>query len=140
MMALLWGFFYYSVLGYLIFVISHKFKRFIRKESDKTRIKKESKLGLFVLYFKIRLSRLFPFLDLLSPVDVFVLIMIFVSTLLLIFPEFFYIKDIYPAHYRANTMFKLGYQAFMMLSSQGVQTGSLALRRPAAPGAGAFLY
>ena len=41
--------------------------------------------------------------------------MIFVSTLLLIFPEFFYIKDIYPAHYRANTMFKLGYQAFMML-------------------------
>jgi uncharacterized membrane protein len=24
-------------------------------------------------------------------------------------------KDIYPAHYRANTMFKLGYQAFMML-------------------------
>ena len=115
MMALLWGFFYYSVLGYLIFVISHKFKRFIREESDKTRIKKGTKLGIFVLYFKIRLSRLFPFLDLLSPVDVFVLIMIFVSTLLLIFPEFFYIKDIYPAHYRANTMFKLGYQAFMML-------------------------
>ena len=115
MMALLWGFFYYSVLGYLIFVISHKFKRFIREESDKTRIKKGTKLGIFVLYFKIRLSRLFPFLDLLSPIDVFVLIMIFVSTLLLIFPEFFYIKDIYPAHYRANTMFKLGYQAFMML-------------------------
>lgn len=115
MMALLWGFFYYSVLGYLVFVISHKFKRFIREESDNTRIKKQSKLRIFVLYFKIRLSRLFPFLNLLSPVDVFVLIMIFVSTLLLIFPEFFYIKDIYPAHYRANTLFKLGYQAFMML-------------------------
>lgn len=35
---------------------------------------------------------------------------------LLVFPEFFYFKDIYPAHFRSNTMFKLGYQAFMMLS------------------------
>jgi uncharacterized membrane protein len=51
----------------------------------------------------------------LREIDVFVLILIFISTLLLIFPEFFYMKDIYPAHYRANTMFKLGYQAFMML-------------------------
>lgn len=37
------------------------------------------------------------------------------GTLLIIIPEFFYIKDIYPDHYRANTMFKLGYQAFMMM-------------------------
>ncbi len=35
--------------------------------------------------------------------------------LLLLFPEFFYFKDIYPAHFRSNTMFKLGYQAFIML-------------------------
>ncbi len=35
---------------------------------------------------------------------------------LIIIPEFFYIKDIYPAHFRANTMFKLGYQAFIMMS------------------------
>lgn len=38
------------------------------------------------------------------------------SVLLLIFPEFFYFLDIYPAHFRSNTMFKLGYQAYMMLS------------------------
>jgi len=38
------------------------------------------------------------------------------SVLLLIFPEFFYFKDIYPMHFRSNTMFKLGYQAFIMLS------------------------
>jgi len=50
-----------------------------------------------------------------NEIDVFVSILIFISTLLLVFPEFFYLKDIYPAHYRANTMFKLGYQAFMML-------------------------
>lgn len=46
------------------------------------------------------------------------LLMIFsvFSVLLLIFPEFFYFKDIYPMHFRSNTMFKLGYQAFIMLS------------------------
>ncbi len=38
------------------------------------------------------------------------------SILLIIFPEFFYFKDIYPQHFRSNTMFKLGYQAFIMLS------------------------
>lgn len=40
----------------------------------------------------------------------------FISILLLIFPELFYFKDIYPQHFRSNTMFKLGYQAFIMLS------------------------
>lgn len=44
------------------------------------------------------------------------LLYVFVFCLLLIsFSEFFYFKDIYPAHFRSNTMFKLGYQAFMML-------------------------
>jgi len=38
------------------------------------------------------------------------------SILLVIFPEFFYFKDIYPQHFRSNTMFKLGYQAFIMWS------------------------
>jgi hypothetical protein len=35
---------------------------------------------------------------------------------LIIFPEFLYVKDIYPMHFRSNTMFKLGYQAFIMWS------------------------
>lgn len=48
--------------------------------------------------------------------DIFVFILILFSTFLIIIPEFFYLKDIYPEHYRANTMFKLVYQAFMMLS------------------------
>ncbi|OGK63169.1 hypothetical protein A2313_01795 [Candidatus Roizmanbacteria bacterium RIFOXYB2_FULL_41_10] len=39
-----------------------------------------------------------------------------VSILLTLFAEFFYFKDIYPAHFRANTMFKLGYQSFIMMS------------------------
>ncbi|MCX6791725.1 MAG: DUF2298 domain-containing protein [Candidatus Gottesmanbacteria bacterium] len=38
------------------------------------------------------------------------------SILLIVFPEFFYFKDIYPMHFRSNTMFKLGYDAFIMFS------------------------
>lgn len=46
-----------------------------------------------------------------------VLILLFVSTVgLILFSEVFYFKDIYPAHFRSNTMFKLGYQAFMISS------------------------
>ncbi len=51
-----------------------------------------------------------------SPTDVFVALLIILSTLLIFIPEFFYLKDIYPTYYRANTMFKLVFQAFMMLS------------------------
>jgi uncharacterized membrane protein len=48
--------------------------------------------------------------------DIFVLVLIILSTALIIIPEFVYVKDIYPMHYRANTMFKLTYEAFIMLS------------------------
>lgn len=51
-----------------------------------------------------------------SKSDKFVLLLISLSTILIIVPEFIYVKDIYPLHYRANTMFKLVYQAFIMLS------------------------
>jgi YYY domain-containing protein len=51
-----------------------------------------------------------------TPSDIFVGILIVLSTLLIVIPEFVYVKDIYPAHYRANTMFKLVYQSFIMLS------------------------
>lgn len=49
-------------------------------------------------------------------IDTFVLILFGYGTFLILVPEFFYIKDIYPGHFRANTMFKMGYQAFIMMS------------------------
>ncbi len=51
-----------------------------------------------------------------SVADMFAFLLIGLSLILIIIPEFFYLKDIYPEHYRANTMFKLVYQAFIMLS------------------------
>lgn len=46
----------------------------------------------------------------------FPLLLFFYATFLILIPEFFYMKDIYPAHFRANTMFKMGYQAFIMMA------------------------
>ncbi|OGL53251.1 hypothetical protein A3K55_02055 [Candidatus Shapirobacteria bacterium RBG_13_44_7] len=49
--------------------------------------------------------------------DYFVLSLIITATILIILPEIGYLKDIYIyEHRRANTMFKLVYQAFMMYS------------------------
>lgn len=52
----------------------------------------------------------------LTPPLTFLLILIFFSTALIIIPEFIYAKDIYPQHYRANTVFKFTYQAYIMLT------------------------
>ncbi|OGM11250.1 hypothetical protein A2Z22_00625 [Candidatus Woesebacteria bacterium RBG_16_34_12] len=47
--------------------------------------------------------------------DLFIFSLHVASWILIILPEIFYVKDIYIAsHYRANTMFKLTYQAFVM--------------------------
>ncbi len=48
-------------------------------------------------------------------IDDFAFVCFTFGTILVFIPEFFYIKDIYPAHFRANTMFKLGYQAFIIM-------------------------
>jgi uncharacterized membrane protein len=52
--------------------------------------------------------------------DIFVIIISLFSLLLILTPEIIYLKDIYTAHFRANTMFKLSYQAFIMFSISSV--------------------
>ena len=52
--------------------------------------------------------------------DIFVLTLLITATILIIIPELIYVKDIYiNEHRRANTMFKLVYQAFIMYSLSG---------------------
>jgi uncharacterized membrane protein len=75
-------------------------------------------LTLYGFFYFFALSFLF-FINKLKKLmitDIFVLFLILLSTFLIILPEFIYVKDIYPAHYRANTMFKLVFQGFIMLS------------------------
>lgn len=47
--------------------------------------------------------------------------------LMIVFAEFFYFKDIYPQHFRSNTMFKLGYQVFILMSMLSGFTVTLVL-------------
>jgi uncharacterized membrane protein len=55
-----------------------------------------------------------------SKSDIFVLSLIIIATILIIIPELIYVKDIYIfEHRRANTMFKLVYEAFIMYSLAG---------------------
>lgn len=71
---------------------------------------------LIIMIRKIKIKNSYIGFRKISPSDGFVLILVILSTILIIIPEFAYLKDIYPAHYRANTMFKLTYQEFIMLS------------------------
>lgn len=57
-----------------------------------------------------------------SKVRYFVFFMVTLSLFLTIAAEFVYFRDIYPTHFRANTMFKLGYQAYIMF---GLVTGPM---------------
>lgn len=74
----------------------------------------------FIIFLKLNATRYK-----LNASDIFVGALILLSTLLIIIPEFVYLKDIYPAHYRANTMFKLVYQSFIMLS---ISSGYIIIR------------
>lgn len=46
----------------------------------------------------------------------FMIVLVAMAWILLILPEIFYMKDIYPGHPRANTMFKLTFQAFILMN------------------------
>ncbi len=57
------------------------------------------------------------FLGRLSPADAFCLIIILAATGLILVPEWVYVKDIYSGDFkRANTMFKLTFQTFIMFA------------------------
>lgn len=49
----------------------------------------------------------------------YMLAIVITAWILLILPELIYVKDIYTGHPRANTMFKLTYQAFILMSLAG---------------------
>jgi len=97
MMWLLWGFFIYCGIA-LIMARSWKSEAGSRK-----------KMPLLRLIGQIWETKF-------TQTEKLLVIFFLFSVALIIFPEFFYFKDIYPAHFRSNTMFKLGYQAFILFS------------------------
>lgn len=76
--------------------------------------------------FVFILSKIYKAPKKIKPSDLFVLCLHLASWILIILPEIFYVKDIYIAsHHRANTMFKLTYQAFVMFY---LSSGYIAVR------------
>lgn len=67
--------------------------------------------GLFLLIFKpwqkIKTEN--------SSISILIMATLFLVLILIVFPEIFYFKDIYNTYPRANTMFKLVFQGFMLL-------------------------
>jgi len=58
----------------------------------------------------------YDFIEKTNPADILVLILFTCAIGLIAIPEFVYVQDIYPTDPRGNTMFKLCFQAFIMLA------------------------
>ncbi len=97
MMWLLWGFFVFCG-GWLI----------LKVKSQESRVKSGDQISTF--------TNITSYFQEIPQTEKLLIIFFLFSIALIIFPEFFYFKDIYPAHFRSNTMFKLGYQAFILFS------------------------
>lgn len=111
-LLILWGAPWFFGLTFCLFLYARKFRFSFKKENF---VKFFSRvLGVEIEVKKQPNTPSFqtPFLS-----DYFVLVMFLVSTFLIFIPEVIYVKDIYiPSYHRANTMFKLTYQSFMMFS------------------------
>ncbi|PIV00950.1 hypothetical protein COS55_02685 [Candidatus Shapirobacteria bacterium CG03_land_8_20_14_0_80_40_19] len=121
-LLILWGVPWFFGLTFLIFL----FGRYLNPTRRIGEFKKESLIKWFskIMGVEVELKTTHPHIPpsthnpllTLTP-DWYILILLLVSTLLIFIPEIIYVKDIYIGSYhRANTMFKLTYQSFVMFS------------------------
>jgi YYY domain-containing protein len=103
MMWLLWGFFIFC--GAWLIITKLQYQKLNIKFKD-VRINLSGRISQILKQYSFHFSQ----------TELVLLVFFLYSISLIIFPEFFYFKDIYPQHFRSNTMFKLGYQAFILFS------------------------
>ncbi|TSC87380.1 MAG: chlorArchYYY domain protein [Microgenomates group bacterium Gr01-1014_7] len=82
-------------------------------------------LVLYGFFYAVALGYILKIRKNITESDRLILLLLLFSTILLAIPEFFYVKDIYPAHFRANTVFKFHFQAFIIL---GLASGYMILK------------
>lgn len=99
-MIILWGLPFFMVIAFLCFTIAN----YQRKKSKEKENEEESEWpAVFTYMKKLPIS------------DLFIIVLGLCAIGLVLIPEIIYIQDIYSGDYkRANTMFKLTYQAFIM--------------------------
>jgi YYY domain-containing protein len=110
-MIILWGLPVFTVLSFLCFIVAN----FVRNRRKIQKVEHEKLRPAFYHFFES-----------LSVSDLFVLILGLCAIGLILIPEVIYVEDIYSGDYkRANTMFKLTYQAYIMF---GICFGYIFLR------------
>ncbi|MHB1394353.1 MAG: DUF2298 domain-containing protein [Clostridia bacterium] len=116
-LAILWGYQLFYVLCFAVFLIISTRERMSVRHKDSSALRsKESWLGRLVK-------------NIAAP-DMLCLIICCCGLGLLLIPEIVYVSDIYSnGYHRANTMFKLTYQAFIMFC---IAAGYIAVRIPSA--------
>ncbi len=98
-LVILWGLPISMVIGFFLFLIAD----FLRREKKMKKTAEKRKPAVFRLMETCNTS------------DLFLLILGFCAIGLILLPEIIYVQDIYSGDYkRANTMFKLTYQAYIM--------------------------
>ncbi|MDD5937354.1 MAG: DUF2298 domain-containing protein, partial [Clostridiales bacterium] len=105
-----------------------KKKKIVSQENDSTKIA-----------FSGEKNKLFQFIEHLPIADLFIVTIGLCAIGLIIMPEVIYVEDIYPSYSRANTMFKLTYQGYIMFGLcmayifiRGVRYARFELRKIAA--------
>jgi YYY domain-containing protein len=122
-MVILWGLPVFVVVCFIGALISNH-KRAGKSKGVETDLELENK-GIDVEH-KERQPVLFHFFAVMKPSDLYIFILGLCAIGLILIPEVIYVQDIYSGDYkRANTMFKLTYQAFIMF---GLCFGYILLR------------
>ena len=121
-LLILWGLPIFMVIGFLFSLIGD----YKRKYSKDSKIE-NSDIDKSIDDYKYHgIFRLFHFMKSLKTSDLFMVILGLCAIGLVLIPEVIYVEDIYSGDYkRANTMFKLTYQAFILF---GLSFGYLFIR------------
>ena len=127
-LGVLWGYqIFFAVVLFVVMFLCNK-ARASAKASKKKAKKKDNAAGslqgdaasaLFIpqnvkKYDNRFKNALFGFIERANPADAIVFVIFICAIGLVIIPELVYVVDIYPTHPRANTMFKVGYQAYIL--------------------------
>lgn len=116
-LIILWGLPIFVVIAFLCFLIGD----FKREHRDQAEVQKEDSKAAGKTA-----GRVFRFMEKLDSSDLFIITLGLCAIGLILIPEVVYVEDIYSGDYkRANTMFKLTYQAFILF---GISFGYLFIR------------
>lgn len=126
-LLILWGLPIFMVMGFMCFLIGDYNRKYSKDNKIENSDIENSDIDKNIDDVKYHgIFKLFHFMKTLKTPDLFIIILGLCAIGLVLIPEVIYVEDIYSGDYkRANTMFKLTYQAFMLF---GICFGYLFIR------------